>query len=502
MNGRNDTEERIQAAMADGGSTDSIRIIKDVVTDDLRRLDGTIDVVRTSYFNHSYMPDLVIEWTEDGRKRLRPYFLRFGPRSREALLDVERLAPLVSDPPVFLMLESEEHPASMDVAFQNSAAEVLSRHPTTLLTEAGATEAMAETVASPGGDEVAEAFVRGGRGYVPESTGRTLAQRANAGFEAVERHDSKSVRQMLGFVQRYVTDEYAQEIEGSLQLSWISSGGNPEAFPGTQKSFALSAERLLEVLRRLVMREEEIEEESFWDRLSPLVSQDMLFALAPVAPNANLQRLIREMAKDIKVVSAAVIPLPVSGDNENESVDEGARPSTVGLSSTVGADAEPSDIAAATPSLPWWSIASSATGKPSLLLTGSRFALDFVEDGRYHNRFNACLPALDVSEAILQLVGYNVESATADTGSVEIRATSKSDRKLTMRELLRSSEGTVSSIVVDLGEDAGKVNADLLRGVFTSTGARRLELPKLGVLALGLASDVTDDDRNELQRGF
>lgn len=63
-----------------------------VVEDELKRLDPTVQPVATGYFNHSYIPDLIVRWTDGARKLERPVFLRHSLRSSRAAGDLQEPA--------------------------------------------------------------------------------------------------------------------------------------------------------------------------------------------------------------------------------------------------------------------------------------------------------------------------------------------------------------------------------------------------------------------------
>lgn len=63
--------ERIRAALQREDPADLIAGVKDAVTDELLAVDPELEVQRTQYFNHTYVPDLVLAW-KGGQRELYP----------------------------------------------------------------------------------------------------------------------------------------------------------------------------------------------------------------------------------------------------------------------------------------------------------------------------------------------------------------------------------------------------------------------------------------------
>lgn len=60
-----------------------------VVLDEIKRLDPTVDAAPTGYFNHSYVPDLVVRSKDASRRFERHVFLRHSMRSSRAAGDLQ-----------------------------------------------------------------------------------------------------------------------------------------------------------------------------------------------------------------------------------------------------------------------------------------------------------------------------------------------------------------------------------------------------------------------------
>lgn len=95
--------------MAASNPDEIITGVKQAVAQEVNSLSPDAKIVITDYFNHSYMPDLVLEWNDAGKRDERPIFLRNDLRPGVTEAEVESLA---RREPVFLSLTAfEESPA-------------------------------------------------------------------------------------------------------------------------------------------------------------------------------------------------------------------------------------------------------------------------------------------------------------------------------------------------------------------------------------------------------
>lgn len=81
--------------------------VKGVVSDEIKKLNPEADVTFTDYFNHTYIPDLVMEWSTPHAKEVRPVYLRSSLRPARAAEDIRDLA---SRAPVVLSLAPTADP--------------------------------------------------------------------------------------------------------------------------------------------------------------------------------------------------------------------------------------------------------------------------------------------------------------------------------------------------------------------------------------------------------
>ena len=108
--------------------------VKQLVCDELARVDPDADIRRTDYFNHTYIPDVVVRWGSDAPREV---YLRFmAPDTVNE--DVHRIGgsgPVILD--LSNAISNEADQRAETVAATKAAVE---HHPTVLVTDTEATE--------------------------------------------------------------------------------------------------------------------------------------------------------------------------------------------------------------------------------------------------------------------------------------------------------------------------------------------------------------------------
>lgn len=99
--------EQVAAALDTERAQEAAERVQRVVMAEIAALDPAIEPRPTGYFNHSYIPDVVMEWSDQGKQGQRSLFLRHSLRSSEATGDWEALT-TVTDTPMYLSLAPRE----------------------------------------------------------------------------------------------------------------------------------------------------------------------------------------------------------------------------------------------------------------------------------------------------------------------------------------------------------------------------------------------------------
>ncbi|WP_433020607.1 hypothetical protein [Kribbella sp. CA-294648] len=113
--------EQVAAALDTHDAQDAAHRVHEVVRAELKSLDQSASVDLTGYFNHSYVPDVVVSWKDGSRVVERPLFLRHSLRSSRASGDLERFDRL--DQTAFFLSLSQDEPADDTRILRDVAAE-------------------------------------------------------------------------------------------------------------------------------------------------------------------------------------------------------------------------------------------------------------------------------------------------------------------------------------------------------------------------------------------
>jgi hypothetical protein len=100
--------EAVSAALDTADAQEAGHRVHQVVAKEMRSLDPTATAEITGYFNHSYVPDLVVQWGTGRRVVERPIFLRHSLRSSRASGDLENFDR--SDLTAFYLSLAQEEP--------------------------------------------------------------------------------------------------------------------------------------------------------------------------------------------------------------------------------------------------------------------------------------------------------------------------------------------------------------------------------------------------------
>lgn len=95
-------EQSIAQAMDEPDDRMMFTQVKDIVARHLRRMDPGATVTKTEFFNHTHVPDMVLEWPGRPRTPRRFIYLRTTSDQRELEDDLQRLPR--ADRPVLLAL--------------------------------------------------------------------------------------------------------------------------------------------------------------------------------------------------------------------------------------------------------------------------------------------------------------------------------------------------------------------------------------------------------------
>jgi hypothetical protein len=222
--------ETIHDALGIKAPEESQQRIQEAVARRLDELSPGAAIKRTGYFNHSWVPDLVVKWREGDD---RPVYLRLDVR--DPSFD-EDLGYLAEERPFFLDLVDDAPDASNGgQEFDLSAALAQGGREQVLVSEVTAVDRLESTV-----EQEAEAkkatrqVVVGGRGLLDGSAADRIMRSWSQASDAAESADTAPLRSALDSVEQFLDRLASLDLETDLRAKWVAAGHDADAFPGRE----------------------------------------------------------------------------------------------------------------------------------------------------------------------------------------------------------------------------------------------------------------------------
>ncbi|MHC3368735.1 hypothetical protein ACYAFX_28635 (plasmid) [Rhodococcus aetherivorans] len=303
-----DSADAIHAAARLEDPVESTRRLKEIVAGALTEADSEARIVSTSNFNHSYLPDFVLEWPRRSSKENRPVYLRSTGITEELVDDISLL---FDRHPIFFHLSnlvnldsSIDKDEIRDSGHGDNRAELenAARSARSLVTSVPALSTFSRT-SEDSARLLSSYVVRGGQGLLEEDEAVEAAAKVSAGFEGAFRADRVATADALATVGDLLDAPAAVQFSHLLEAAWISSGASVMEFPGGVSSIGESIPpNLLEELIGVVPADAD----DFWARLGNSVDLDSLSGLHLVGEQKGLQKLISVALKKLQAKSCIV----------------------------------------------------------------------------------------------------------------------------------------------------------------------------------------------------
>lgn len=294
--------DAVRQALASHDMLGAVTDVKQLLCDELSRVDPNAQVNRTEYFNHSYVPDIVVAWPNGARE----VFLRFVSSAGVAE-DTQRIGR--SGPVVIDLSAATTNAGQPEVAAEVVAVDAVTEEfPQVLRTDTEATEHIRPANAQNMVERlVVSNLLRSGRGQLTETAAHAAVEVSRAGFDAAIAAEPDPVSAVVHLTRGLLNVELERRVEKSLQLLWWAGGGAPNDFPVTLiDDMELNADDTREFLRMVFTDDQPIDDEGFWGRLADRIDYDMLVASGEVAGSSNLNRLMRALAGRLELSHAVV----------------------------------------------------------------------------------------------------------------------------------------------------------------------------------------------------
>lgn len=274
--------------------------VKSVVCDELALVDPTAKVHKTEYFNHTYVPDIVLDWDD---REPREVYLRFISVPQRLLADVERIG---DSGPIIFDLSLSAQPERTDEEMQRipvAIREASRRSPRLLVTDGEATQHVRPNDTKNMVERlVVGNLMRYGRGRLDESAAKNTVAVSRAGYHGAIEAEPDDVKAAVAVAQQMLDSETERRIKRTLQLLWWVGCGAHDEFPITvSDDMELNPSDTRDFLREVFDDNQIIEEDAFWSRLADRLSFDTLVDVGDVQVSANLHRLMGQLAARLEL---------------------------------------------------------------------------------------------------------------------------------------------------------------------------------------------------------
>lgn len=352
--------ERVRSALQAPNPTEIVKGVKDAVAEELTSLSPEAKLTYTSYFNHSYMPDMVLDWNDGRAKESRPIFLRNRVAAGERAED-EDVRALASRDPVILTLTPTSVTAGRTELLRSQV-----QSTRTLVTGVDSLAEVAEGSPSPSGASplitlVRSNLVRGGRGLLTSEDAERLVQSAQPSDSAPD--GLLSAEFLDGFLtqaQQVFAPDAALRLRRSAEL--LRFGLTGAEGEGAQDEGRLSKVELGVLLPYLLARESSRQNQELWVRIGAMMTFEDLEDMWSSLPDVDVQPLVLPnlrnwSARRSQFVLNASFDAPAAAvPSVLEAEDEGPN-EQLGSESIGATDQEPStSVETPTPSQSKWTV--------------------------------------------------------------------------------------------------------------------------------------------------
>jgi hypothetical protein len=319
----------LRSHLADLGPTEMrtfAPIVKQFVADEIVKLDKTVSIFSTEYFDHAFAPDLVMRWGSQRSERF--VYLRAGDPTR-FLFEDTRL--LTDTKPLVVSIDAEReanerHKLSgaddTDQAAEADAADeaIVAIEPElrakaldsdTLLLGIDATvdmtnEAQTDTAVRL----LAQGLLQGGRGVANQEFVREASANVRSGFAGAEVGDVAVTARLIQTLTTSLAATEASRMTRVLRAIWDGNGQDSSRFPGSDSLGPLGDDDLRYLIASL-----DSADERFWRRVANGVDIEQLARVgsaSQIDSLASFQSLARARTEHLKGKAIRAVPVHAS----------------------------------------------------------------------------------------------------------------------------------------------------------------------------------------------
>lgn len=290
------TEQAIQLALSSNNAADIISGVKEAVAREISILSPDADVKFTNYYNHTYMPDILMKWGRGKKEVVRPVFIRNSLRPSSIANDVRSLE---SESPVVLALKGTVPDVEL-TPVRNQARQTAR----VLVTDIRSLEQVSDSATGSTGEAVGNSIaasplmrivqgnlLQSGRGLFTEVDAENLTAAANS-IQTASSQDSDSAFELFRSTanQIFSPDGVTQLVRaGRLLQSGMSRVDLSEFIE--LSGGKLSDTDIKIILPYLLTRDDSSSDPEFWGLLGSMVDLSVLEEL-PELSGIDLSRLV------------------------------------------------------------------------------------------------------------------------------------------------------------------------------------------------------------------
>lgn len=277
-----DRTAAISRARSATSSGEIIAGVKEIVAREITQLSPDASLVSTSYFNHTYMPDFVLEWREAGKAASRPVFIRNHLSDSVAEREVDALG---DQEPVVLGLDTIDGEEAAPIR----EAAVTSRLLFSDITSIDALARASDAVDGPIIGLVRSNVLRGGKGLLAGEEVETVAAAADLNPNASDA-DSKLER-FAAMAADMFEEAAATRLLRAADIVRLSLLEENAPFLAAVQGHLDDADLRI-LLPYLLDREEQIVNAEFWRYIGSMMDLQRLEEFAGVLAGLRLDRLV------------------------------------------------------------------------------------------------------------------------------------------------------------------------------------------------------------------
>lgn len=295
--------EAIERAALLSDPSESIRDLKRIAVDALTAADPDARIVTMPNFNHTYLPDFVLEWPKRSSRDHRFVYLRSSSYLDELEEDVTSLS---DKEPVFLHLsdlEASSRAEGVEVPAVQALDQAAARSHSLVSSISAIGQFRAIEPGRQTGRLVSSYIVRGGQGLIEEDTALRSAEVIESGFQGALEADRGLTLRALEMVEQLLNPTSATQFSHLLEAAWVSSGAPVLEFPGGVTSIG---EKLSAILLDELIRLVPAGSEDFWAKVGGSVDLDSFEGLHLVGDQPALQLIIPHALKNLRSRPCAI----------------------------------------------------------------------------------------------------------------------------------------------------------------------------------------------------